>query len=374
MKAPFILLHRKGLPIYVSFRHIPGRRLSSGCYSDAEAARWAEEQLKNAGLARTDTIPTLASYAAHFFDADDPKGIRARNERRNRHYGDIYYMQQKGRLDNWILPALGPRLVDSLTPVAIEDWFLAIPRADNTRNKILQCLQVVLDEAMRDGIITENPARQVSLINAQYRRRDPFSDEEMERLFPDNIHAIVGVWGSVMWAGYFSVMKDTGFRPGEVAAIRAKNWFPRYSGLYITESVDCYTRELKPSIKTSAKGQPYKIGKVSAMTARLIEILKVQTTDGFLFGVENRQHPGVVRRINPDTANKHLEGVCKRLGIDLHGRTQYSFRHTFDTAMFGRLPEDVRLQLMGHVGDRAEYLHMTPERGFEILEEKLGGS
>lgn len=372
MREPYRFTKRKSERyIYVTFRHIPGRWFSTGATTMPEAVRYADAVIMRDGLMETGKPETLRQFATGMFDKDDPRGFRRRNEARNRKYSDVYYKQMKGRLDNWILPALGQYTLSSLNPVLIEDWFLGIPKASNTRNKILMCLQYVLDEAMRAHLIESNPARQVTMINPIYRRREPFSKEEMAILFPDDLDSLVRVWGSVMWAGYFCVMKDTGFRPGEVSALRAKNWFPQYRGLYLTESVDCYTRAVKPTIKTSHKGMPYKIGKVTPMTARIIEILKAQSEDGFLFGVPRQGSPHEYRRIIPDTANKHLEGVAKRIGLDLAGRTQYSFRHTFDTDLFGRIPEDVRLQLMGHTSDRAEYLHVTPERGFQILEESL---
>ncbi|MCF7946786.1 MAG: hypothetical protein K9K80_02520 [Spirochaetia bacterium] len=58
--------------------------------------------------------------------------------------------------------------------------------ADNTKNKILNCLRVVLDEAKRQKLISTNPAREVELINAEYGSRIPFSEIEMYQMFPQN--------------------------------------------------------------------------------------------------------------------------------------------------------------------------------------------
>lgn len=48
--------------------------------------------------------------------------------------------------------------------------------------------------------------------------------------------------------------------------------------------------------------------------------------------------------------------------ISLRDRTQYSLRHTFDTDLFGKIPEDVRLQQMGGLSREMESYIATEAR------------
>ena len=64
--------------------------------------------------------------------------------------------------------------------------------------------------------------------------------------------------------------------------------------------------------------------------------------------------------VQPNAANKHLRSVAAYLGINLHGRTQYSFRHSFETYMVGNVKSETLLELMAHTGFRPEYDHRTP--------------
>jgi len=65
--------------------------------------------------------------------------------------------------------------------------------------------------------------------------------------------------------------------------------------------------------------------------------------------------------IIPDVANKHLKGVYKRAGVPSLGRTQYSFRHTFETTLAGKVENKVLLELMAHTAFHPEYDHRKPE-------------
>ncbi len=69
--------------------------------------------------------------------------------------------------------------------------------------------------------------------------------------------------------------------------------------------------------------------------------------------------------IYAEFANDRLESAAKRAGIDLRGRTQYCFRHTWNTYYYGKLPEMARLLLMGHTSNRPEYNHITPIQALE---------
>lgn len=363
MRTAYRFTKRKSKPYYyVTFAHIPDRWFSTGATTMEGAIDFARKFMEK-GNAK-DTEITLREFAHDFFTESDPHGYRHRLLRRDTLYQPSYFEQHQGRLDNHILPAHGNYLLSSLTETLIEDFILDIPKvANSTKNKILTCYRILLHEAVREGYIKDNPADKVKELPPNYTRRDVFTSDEIALMFPDDDEDVVRFWGSLMWAVYFAVLKDTGWRPSEVAGLSKMNWFPELRGIYTTDSVDYRTGNLKSGIKTTRKGQPFKDGFLSAQTARLLVQLVNMTHDEYLFKV--REHGGSGKFITPDTANKHLRLRCAQHNIVVGDRTQYCFRHTFNTASLGTLPETARLILMGHTANRQEYNHLTPRQALE---------
>jgi len=80
----------------------------------------------------------------------------------------------------------------------------------------------------------------------------------------------------------------------------------------------------------------------------------------FVFSIGN----GV---ITTPTSQKHFKGACKRAGVDLRGRPQYSLRHTFNTELMSVASlEDVQ-ESMGHrsMSSTLTYLHSQPDHLFQ---------
>lgn len=232
----------------------------------------------------------------------------------------------------------------------------------------MNCLRVVLDEAKRQKLISTNSAREVELINAEYGSRIPFSEIEMYQMFPQNENELLKIWGDRTWASYFLVMRDTGFRPGEVAGLTPDQINLKYQGVFTKQSIDFRTRTVKKRIKTSDKGINYKVGLLTKQTVlQLMKLISERNIDDseLLFLTKNN------KPIIPDTANKHLKLCLEKINIKPNGRTQYCFRHTFQTDLIGNMDEKVLLQLMAHTRYRKEYDHRTPEKILEQLQPAL---
>lgn len=349
---------------YVSYKHIPGKWFSTGCATRDAAVLYAEEQMRSSGVSKAKAMPTLSEFAHNFFGPEDPHGHRRRNEARKLRYEPTHYSANQARLENYILPKFGRHLLDSITDVAIEDWLLELksyrnPKvdlADASRNKVLMCLRDVLQEAKREGYVDRNVAAEVRMINAEHERRIPYTQQELALLFPRDKEKLLRIWGGAMWTAYFLVLRDTGFRPGEVAGLQRRNYFPELHGVFTEQSVSFRSRKLMGSIKTTKKGQKYKTGVLTDITCSLLDDLAGTMLDtDFFFAIDGRL-------IIPDVANKHLKGVYKRAGVPSLGRTQYSFRHTFETELAGRVENKVLLELMGHTSFRDEYDHRKPHK------------
>ncbi len=369
MKRQYRLRHLASRPIQVMFAHTPGKWKSSGTHDMAEAVLWADTQLKGEGSISKHQL-TLKEFAAGFFSSSDPHRWRVRKERKNKFHKETFYTSHQSRLDRYIIPALGGRLLTSLNDLIIDDWFIDLKSplrseiSDNTKNKILGTLCIVLEEARRQRLIKLNPTDKVEPITERSQKRLPFCTADLLAMFPSKDTELLRIWGSRMWASYFLVMRDTGFRPGEVAALQVKNISFKLSGIYSTRSVDFRTRQIQESIKTTKKGQPYKVGVLTEQTIESLKSLVLESdlhNDDFLFRINDNL-------IVPDVANKHLKGSLKKAGVERLGRTQYSLRHSFDTALAGNVENKVLMELMAHTSLRPEYDHRTPEMILEQLQ------
>lgn len=346
----------------VMFKHIPGKWFSTASIDMAGAVLFAENFLEKE-LQKPSREETLRTFSKDFFKESDPKGFRNRQARRGKTYSDYFFKSQQALLENYIIPRFGDYLLNSITDVMIEDWIIDLCKysddtqdlSNDTKNKILMCLRTIFQEARRSGCVSENPARSVQLLPEKKKHRLPINRGELAVLFPSSDDDLIRVWGDLYWACYFLVMRDTGFRPGEVAALSTKNWVRQFHGLYTKDSIMQATRQLQHSIKTSSKGQSYKIGILTDQTERLLAQREQQIEpEEYFFLLDGRF-------LRPEVSNKHFKGVLKRQGIELDGRSQYSLRHSFETDLAGAVENKVLLELMAHTSYRAEYDHRTPE-------------
>ena len=356
---------RKGRNLEVQFTARPGIWESTGTKEFTTAVRQIDAMLINNGAARNSIDVLLKDFAKDFFIRTDKDSFQKRNELFNKMNGESFYRLNQGRLDNYIIPQFGDYRLRDITDIEIEDWYISLMSfadptkelSDNSKIKVLETFKYVMHEAKRKRLITVNPCDDVQRITQVNAERKPFTMEEIQRMFPADISQLEDIWGSLQWAVFFSIMTDTGFRPGEVSALARENIDG--NGVYTTSSIDARTRELKNSIKTSKKGQDYKVGILSDYTQRILTIYLAELDGEYLFIGKN----GKFNR--PEVSNKHLQGVLKRLGIPLEGRSQYCLRHTFSTFMRNNMSatigeDDVR-ELMGHTEYRPEYDHRTPQ-------------
>ena len=370
MKGDFKFRHPKGRNIEVQFRWRPGKWKSTGCADMTAAVEFAlREAVKQGSTSDFKRNTTLREYAAGFFTEADPRGFRKRLLRRGISYEPFYFEKHQALLDNYILPAHGDYLINSLTDVMIEDLVIDLESkrrrgeqlANDTKNKVLMCYRIVLQEALRQGYVSHNEAREVQPLPANGGGRGVFTDGELSLLFPCGLAQLSELWGGLRWALYFCILRDTGWRPGEVAALRLSSYYPELHGVFTTSSVDFHTHKVKERIKTTRSGQKFKSGFLNPQTEEILKeyVLSLEGSDPYFFRYVYRSKE---QFIYPEVANKHFKSVSRKAGVNLDGRTQYCFRHTFNTRYIGRLPEMARLLLMGHTSNRPEYDHLTPEQ------------
>ena len=126
-------------------------------------------------------------------------------------------------------------------------------------------------------------------------------------------------------------------------------------GYPVRQAIDPDTREIK-GLKTNDRGVTVKPAYLNDRAEGLLTMLVYQGApqSGVLFaGQDGRGMP-------PETSNKHFKASYARVRpdpIELGGRTQYSLRHFFSTAIAAHVTEKEAATYLGQRTYRGEYDH-----------------
>lgn len=231
-------------------------------------------------------------------------------------------------LERDILPYFGSRMINSIQPSEIKEWqnILAQRLSLSSIKKYRGVLNHILDDAWRDGLITENPVPKVKLpknsnVKAIRTEMLPFSENEIDLILKN-------AKGQFRWFLQFSIF--TGIRPGEAVAL---DW-----------SDICFdTKKINVSKTTKRSGKGgYIVGKPKTpasnrsvdMLPQVQEALRAQfqktgLKNGkvFLNRWEKPWH-------TPDFLNLKFKLLLKNIG--LAERNIYNTRHTFASQMLAK--------------------------------------
>lgn len=120
--------------------------------------------------------PTLREYAADFFLWDRSGWIR-RQHAKGRLFSRGVAKLRRAQLENNLFPAFGDLPLDQFTAMEVETWLVQLELANQTKNHILDTLNIVLREAKREKLIASNPLTVVERMANTYRKRDTLSRE-----------------------------------------------------------------------------------------------------------------------------------------------------------------------------------------------------
>ncbi|OHE63892.1 MAG: hypothetical protein A2001_01640 [Treponema sp. GWC1_61_84] len=340
----------KGSIYSIQYAEHPGRWFSTGQRTEEEAIAWARR--KRGELLAPRGI-TLEEFATGFYDDASP-WVRRRIAKKNKDeaFSAGFLPQHRARLKNYLLPAFGKTELKDITRRAFDDWLLDLkgirggyhkaPSIKNsTKNKIIDCMRHIVDEAVDLGLMERSPIDGITPFGRDEESREVFDELELKKMFPVERGPAMAVWLSQMWLAYFVVLRDTGIRPGELHALTWADWMPKYGGFPITKAIENQTGRVKRT-KTGSVKPAY----LSARGVQELLIWQSMTEYGdpadLIFSFDGRT-PHI-----SETANKHFRGVLKRLGIERRRRTPYCLRHSFATFALDELPLSMVQQLLGH--------------------------
>lgn len=183
--------------------------------------RWCEARLRKAHERETNI--TLAEYAEGFWRPDAPFALdRAAHGRAvTNGYLDI----SEGYTRKHLLPKWGSLELRDLSVKAIDEWIVELHRcavlAPATINKILQCLRTILDRAVVDGCLSDNPASLVKPVRVPRSEREILTPAEASRLL-----ASPQAWSDFRQYAINVLAATTGMRMGEIRGLRVEDVNP----------------------------------------------------------------------------------------------------------------------------------------------------
>jgi integrase len=289
---------------------------------------------------------------------------RIKRAEKRRVYTDKSMRTRHAVMQNWIIPLWGGADPRRLTVKAVDDAMTGIaskltgrPLAGTTRNRILSVLSELYQYLMSRGLARYNIVRDVTLCPQRPERpRSALSLAEMRALFPRDQEERLRIWRTRRYLCAFLILRDTGLRPGELAALRWRDWDPEIKFFPILAAVESGTRDRIKGTKTGAA----KPAIITDETAGEIEVLRKKVKPGpeeYLFANKH----GVPYSTQRLSWNFHR--AVERAGLKRPELTPYWLRHTFNTRMLETLDDETVGHLMGHNTEamRRHYRHADAE-------------
>jgi hypothetical protein len=209
---------------YACFRDetgVYGTAASTGCTRRDDAVRWSEARLKET-RDRSEKV-TLTEYAHGFWRTDAPfaQDRAAHGRAVSNGHLDI----SEGYTRKHLLPKWGSLQLRDLGAKAIDEWVVELHRraelAPATINKILQCLRTILDRAVVDGHLSNNPASLVKPVRVPSPDREVLTSTEASRLL-----ASPQAWSDYKHYAISVLAATTGMRMSEIRALRVEDVNP----------------------------------------------------------------------------------------------------------------------------------------------------
>ena len=361
------LRHRSGR--CVEFRDIDGKWRSTGVKDKAEAYNIAVTLL---AVECRDNFGDFANKV--LYDEGPGSYIFMMRELNKLAKGTLKEFRDFAEI--YVIPFFKNRQLNDITAPIVQVWYMNLTRKSDgkrasasTCNNALSALSRILGHAAMLGKIDSNPCSLVKRRRPNQQGTKPFTKEELDILFPDDIGSLLNIYGTLSDALFFLIIRDTGFRPCEVAGLTASCYYPQYHCIYTRQSCDRTTRNIKHEIKTSGKGKTDRFMRISPDTEYLMNIVIKMVPEGSCLFLNKK---GKIK--GQESFNRQLTRILEKLGIHKEGRSLYSFRSTFFSAFLKNHTDEAAMMMMGHNNWHSCYDQRSPEDIIERYEKVLNSS
>jgi len=275
---------------------------------------------------------------------------REKRAEKKKFYTDKSMTTRDAVMKNWIVKLWGDVNPKKLTVKIIDKAMMGSMSkltkrslAGATRNRILSVLSELYVHLIEEEKLRLNPVRDVVRCNSYPERpRSALSLSEMRLLFPNDHAELLRIWRTQKYVCANLILRDTGLRPGELVALKWKDWDPEIKFFPIMSALESGSKDKIKGTKTGAT----KPAIISDQTATEIEILrkkeKPKSLEDYIFANKH----GIPYATSRLSWNFH-EAV-ERAGINRPEVTPYWLRHTFNTRMLETMDEKIVQQLTGH--------------------------
>jgi len=283
--------------------------------------------------------------------------------------------QHRRHLVNYLLPGFGKTPLDKIRPAKVEDFLLEQKLSNSSRNGILNTLELIMQEAKREGVIDMVP--ELEPFKRSSKRQNVLSSEELAALFPASERELISVWKrpddmrkereeiALMFGTLFCVAVSAGMRSGEIRAMFAEQVSLVNSGLVIDRAVDelGVIGLLKKGTEEDPRSRAVLIPDKSLKILErwLDRTPKCPDYPGLVFPYRNKL-------VSAGYILDSFRFGLDNLGIDYEKRrlTVHCLRYTYNTRMKTKLPGDVLREFLGH-----RSVEMTDHYDNPILLERL---
>jgi integrase len=164
---------------------------------------------------------------------------------------------------------------------------------------------------------------------------------DIKKLFPNNCVELKKIWRTQKYICAFLILRDTGLRPGELVALKWRDWNSEIKFFPILRAIESGSRDREKRTKTGAT----KPAIITDQTAAEIEALRKKIKpkpEDYIFANKYGIPYGTHR------LSWNFHKAVERAGINRPELTPYWLRHTFNTRSLESMPDDLVRHLMGH--------------------------
>jgi integrase len=289
---------------------------------------------------------------------------RKKRAEKGHFYTDKSLKTREAVMRNYIVPLWGSYHPKRLTVKIIDLDMEGIASAftnrhltGGTRNRILGYLSEVYVWLIEEGKTRYNPVRDVIRCGSgPEKSRYALPTPDMLALFPKSHEALMRIWRTQRYIAAFLILRDTGLRPGELAALKWGDWDSEIKFFPVLRVIESGTPDREKGTKTGAT----KPAIITDQTAFEIELLRKRLRpkpEDYIF-VNRKGIP-----YSPHRLCWNFKKAVERAGIGRPEWTPYFLRHTFNTRMLEVLDDKIVGRLMGHTTEemRRHYRHADAE-------------
>lgn len=313
-------------------------KISTHQTTKARAQSWFIEYRNSNTMSKKSHMPYFKDYADKFFVEETCPILKAHKDA-GAHYSMVQVSKYRSIVANRLIPVLGKYRIDDMTQQICKEAVIKIRNDNNlaakTGNVVRSVLLQIMDCAVDDGLIKENPVRRFKPYAEKKNERLAFTREECCLLFNDET-----LWESPLsyWACALSSL--TGMRLGEIRALR---WDHIHNGFIFVE----YAIADKEGLKHT------KSDRVRVIPCPPIINQIPHNSDEWCFSFDGQSWCSRNAIVNPLLARLDKCGI--------KNKTFHSFRHYFNSQLVGAgLSLGIVREVIGHTSSEmtSNYTHL----------------